>query len=346
MDRMLLLDSPSRKAVVSPEYNYLFDKRTGGFRRWGETVNDDPEWSPFGCEILDIEISVGNCSGKCPWCYKSNNTGMGFYMSLDLFKTIIDKLTPFLTQVALGITDVDASPDLIPIMEYCREVGVIPNLTLTGYGLTEELLHDIIRLAGAVSVSVYPHTKDLAYETINRLLEPGKLAQVNMHLLYYQENEYFVRDVLFDVEQGHISPNAVVLLALKTKGRAETGFTPMSYDRFAKLIDDSMRAGIPLGFDSCSACKFLRWMEQSDLSAEKKEQLRMRVEPCESGLFSWYVNVEGKAFPCSFTEDVEGITGLDMLCKNFLQDVWMHPTTQNWRDRLLENNRGCPVYDI
>ena len=67
-----LISSDNFKRVRSEYYNYDFNKETGFFARWGKTFTDDPKLSPFGPEILDIEISVGECSGNCSFCYKLN----------------------------------------------------------------------------------------------------------------------------------------------------------------------------------------------------------------------------------------------------------------------------------
>lgn len=82
------------KSVRTPGYNYEFNSKNGHHTRWGFTVKDDPQWSPIGPEILDIEVSEV-CHGGCAFCYKSN-TSKGKNMSLETFKTIIDKM-PMLT---------------------------------------------------------------------------------------------------------------------------------------------------------------------------------------------------------------------------------------------------------
>ena len=56
------------KRVRSPDYNYDFNTETGMFARWGETLEDDPQWSPQGPEILDVEIST-ICRGGCQFCF-------------------------------------------------------------------------------------------------------------------------------------------------------------------------------------------------------------------------------------------------------------------------------------
>jgi hypothetical protein len=83
---MKLLETNTHKIVRSEDYNFIFDKQSGVFARWGSTEEDDPEFSPFGPEIADIEITticdgIGN-KGPCKFCYKAN-TSKGEYMSLE-----------------------------------------------------------------------------------------------------------------------------------------------------------------------------------------------------------------------------------------------------------------------
>lgn len=60
------------------------------------------------------------------------------------------------------------------------------------------------------------------------------------------------------------------------------------------------------------------------------------------------INAYGEYFPCSFTEGTKGWEqGIDVIsCKNFVEDVWYNPRTQNFRELLLMNCRHCPVYNV
>ena len=84
------------KLFRSPEYNYNFDLVTGRFERWGKTENDDPTWSPFGPEIMDIEIGAdGGCPMTCKFCYKGNHAGgTSFSMNLETFKKVHSRWAP------------------------------------------------------------------------------------------------------------------------------------------------------------------------------------------------------------------------------------------------------------
>lgn len=102
------------KTFRSPDYNYNFNVESGYFERWGRKVEDDPDFSPFGPEIADIEISSaspddllvkymnydhnivteGGCNGLgCKkFCYKGNTSNRTIHMTIELFKEIMDRM--------------------------------------------------------------------------------------------------------------------------------------------------------------------------------------------------------------------------------------------------------------
>jgi MoaA/NifB/PqqE/SkfB family radical SAM enzyme len=341
-----VFESERAKIVRSPVYNYNFYKETGYFERWGETIQDDPQVAPAP-EIMDIEISAGGkCRARCDFCYKANGVGPHKNMSVEDFENILEKLPPTLTQVALGITDIDAHPQLVEILRACRDRGVVPNFTTNGLAFDKVDLPTIVGLVGAIAVSVYPHLgKDVGYNAVKQLTDLG-LEQVNIHLLYHQDNLPFVYEVLWDtVTDWRLQKlNATVLLGLKPKGRAEEGFTPLSKERFTELVKYCFDNDLRIGFDSCSAAKFEGAIESIVLFAGEKARLLEMSERCESTCFSVYVNVDGRAFPCSFTEEGQGVNVLE--AENFVRDVWASGVFVDFRNRLLANERKCPVYEI
>jgi intein/homing endonuclease len=56
------------KMVQSPTYNYIMNERTGLFKRWGKDLDDNPQYSPIGNEILDLEVST-ICHQGCKFCF-------------------------------------------------------------------------------------------------------------------------------------------------------------------------------------------------------------------------------------------------------------------------------------
>ena len=333
---MKINENVKMKNVRSESYNYVFNKESGFFARWGKTMDSNPEFSPFGPEIADIEISTV-CNMGCDYCYKSN-TSSGSNMSFETLQKVITTINPnnVLTQVAFGLgATAEENPDLWKMCDWLRSVGIIPNGTVAN--ISDETADKISSKFGACAVS-YHGNKDICYNSIKRLTDRG-LKQTNMHFVIYEENFEETLDVLHDIQKDSRLKllNAIVFLSLKKKGRAEGNvFNTLSQDKFSKIVDYCFDRKIPFGFDSCSAHKFMKAIENN----KDKEKLIEVVEPCESGLFSLYSNVEGKYFPCSFSEYGEGVDLTN--CNNFLE-MW---NKNSFRNKLISNNRNCPIYNI
>lgn len=324
------------KKVRTPNYNYNFDEETGYFERWGKSLEDDPQYSPIGLEILDWEVSTV-CHQGCKFCYKSN-TSVGENTSFETFKSVVEKI-PTLTQIAFGIGDITGNPDLFKMFEYCRSKNIAPNVTINGSGLTDEVAEKLVSLCGAVACSNY--SKDVCYGAVEKLTSLG-LKQVNIHQLLAEESFGQILELLQDIQSDKrlSNLNAVVFLSLKKKGRGE-GYHKLSEDKFNYIADYCLNNNIRFGYDSCSSTKFLKAIE----GRKDFEKISQMIEPCESGLFSGYMNTEATFYPCSFSEGI--VEGIDVTkVDDFLQDVWYSPLTIDWRKKLLNNCRSCPIYDV
>jgi len=344
-----ILDNDRYKIGRSSDYNFNFDKQTGYFERWGITKEDDPQLCEYGPEILDIEITticngVKQPNGKespCLFCYK-NNTSIGKNMSFKTFKCIIDKFPKTLTQIAFGAdSHATSNPDLWKMMEYSRSIGVIPNITVAD--ISEETADKLSQYCGAVAISRYTN-KDLCYDSVKRLTDRG-MDQINIHMLVSSETEDMVWETLQDrlIDPRLEKLNAIVLLSLKKKGRGHS-YNILPVIKFNAIINFALNNNIKIGFDSCSCQKFLNGIQSRD----NYELLNTFCEPCESSLMSFFVDVNGYGFPCSFTQgNTEWTDGINMVdCTNFIKDVWFHKKIHTFRQSLLNNNRNCIIYNI
>lgn len=346
-------------------FHMVFSKLSGFTAKWGRTFDDDPPFNPFGNEIADIEITRA-CRGirdkdgvrhPCPFCYKAN-TEHGKYMSLATFINIFNKLdaAKTMTQIAFGV-DAEASeelnPDIWKIFAYTADHGVTPNVTVAD--ISDETAKKIVQYCGATAVSAYPVNKDRCYDSVQKLLAEAKRQgrigyKVNIHAMVSEETYDFLFELLEDVQHDKRLEglNAVVFLSLKQKGRG-TAFHRIDDDKFKRLVDYCFEHHVRFGMDSCSANKFLRSIKDSP----NFEEMSMYVEPCEKLLYSLYINVDGRLFPCSFMEH-EGnwVEGIDMLkIKDFYREVWMSPLAARDREvsmRCIECNgcNSCHYYDI
>jgi hypothetical protein len=281
----------------SNDYNFSFNKKNGFFMRWGKTQKEDGKLELGIPEIADIEIST-ICHGvnniPCAFCYKGN-TGRGTYMSLDTFKKVFKNLPPTITQIAFGIGDIEGNPDMWDIFDYCIENGVVPNVTVNGEGITDEIADKLVSKCGAVAVSVYD--KDKTYDTVKKLTDKG-LEQTNIHFMISDQTFESAFRLMTDYKNDERlkNLNAIVFLSLKKQGRAMNGFDGLDDEGFRLIIDFAFKQNIPIGFDSCSAQKFIKSVK----GTEHYDKLIQFAEPCESTLYSMYINTEGKILSLFF----------------------------------------------
>jgi hypothetical protein len=258
------------------------------------------------------------------------------------------KQVPFLTQIVFGADSrAESNPDLWKMMDYCREKGIVPNITVAE--ITGETADKLVAKCGAVAVSRY-EDKNICYDTVQKLTDRG-LEQVNIHCMISEEtfdNAWeTLQDRLTDPRLAKLK--AIVFLSLKKKGRGKS-FTPLSQDKFKKIVDFAMDNNVGIGFDSCSAFKYLKSVQNHP----NFKTFEMYSEPCESSAFSIYCNTDAEFFPCSFSEDGEFGEGIDVVnCDDFMKDVWNHPRTIAFRKNLLgtaEGNslkcRECPLFEV
>lgn len=173
------------------------------------------------------------------------------------------------------------------------------------------------------------------------------IFSINIHYMLSVETYDKAFEIIDKISSDEtlLNLNAIVFLQYKPKGKnAENYHSVLDVEKYKKLIEYCEKNNISYGFDSCSAHMFLNSIE----NRRDKNILKMMAEPCESGLFSSYVNCEGKFFVCSFAEgEKEWVEGIDVLgCNDFDKDVWNSKRILEWRKKLLLNNRNCPIYDL
>ena len=356
------------KLVRSEEYNYNFDKVDGRFISWADKIENDAEFCKYGPNIIDCEIStichgIGNpkmydinnpykTCNVCSWCYKAL-TSNGKNMSLDTVKKIINKIPKTVCQIAYGVGSIDTNPELWDILEYTRSQGIIPNITINGWNLTDEYAEKLAKVCGAISISKYS-PKDVCYNAVEKLAkfknkEGYTLRQVNIHQLIAHETIKGCIEVIDDKlnDKRLEGLNNIVFLTLKEKGDRNTMHIPTCED-YKKVIEHAIKNNIPIGSDSCGSGSLYQVYKNLGL----ENQVKNCIISCESfGIESAYINVDGKYYPCSFAEGVgEWQDGLDVLnCEDFMKDVWYNPLLNKYRELSIKTKdcngcRKCLVY--
>lgn len=273
------------------------------------------------------------------------DTFISQYKTTDLYKTLQIKIynKGLLNQIAFGITSPLDNPDFFEMMKFAREFDVIPNYTIKASDLTDEIVDKTIETCGACAISLT--NKEETLHAANKLLKKG-FKQTNLHVVAMQENFNIIKELIKDYRTNNI--NAIVLLKYKPKGTNAGKFKALTKEQYNEIFNLAEKYNVGIGFDSCSAPIYLDMVKDK----EKAIELSQYAEPCESTLFSIYVNSHGYMFPCSFSEEENRneenwLEGLNILtCKDFKKDIWFNKRTQSFRQKLLENKRHCPIFNL
>ena len=333
-------------------YHCFFDKLTGLNVRFGTTVAEDPVYCELGPEILDLEISVNGCvpvkgSENCKYCYKCNTNIAPTNMTFETFQKIIATFPINLSQIAFGITGLQTNPDLPKMFEYCRQIGIIPNLTTVGADMNEQMKDMICKYAGACAVSCYTEAKALCYKTIKDLHDYAKEKynrdlHVNMHILVSNGNREHLFDVLQDIADKKVDGlRSVVLLRIKPCGRAKNMDCKISMDYYREIVKFCLDNEISFGFDSCSATPVAKVLTEFG-----KGDLTKCCEPCESSKLSSYVNVKGEYWSCSFAERSDFIKPINTLEYDSATKWWNSDEVKRIRFLKTPACASCPIYNL
>ena len=196
--------------------------------------------------------------------------------------------------------------------------------------------------------------QDVAYDAVKKFTDAG-MTQVNIHFMLSEETSDLALRVIEDIgtDPRLEKLNAIVFLGYKHKNPDSPHSPIPSVGLYKTIIEYCDSWKIRYGFDSCSCPLYFKSIQEK----EDMKTLSMYAEPCESGLFSSYINCEGEFYPCSFSEEKgtwkKGINVLEI--DEFLRDVWNDTRLIDWRNKLIASSskckcsfsnicRSCPVY--
>ena len=314
------------------QYRFVewFNEETGFLMR-SNIIKDGQETSvtPIGRsypELIDIGI-MGTCTacnnGICKAagvdCYQNAAQNKRPNMPLEVYKSIIEQSAGKTFQVALGgAGDPNKHEQFGDILKLTCNNHIFPNLTTSGYKLTDEEIELIKKYCGAVAVSFYSklcisnqESNNITIQAIQRLIDAG--CNTNIHYVVSKDN---IDEVVYRLENNIFAKgiNACVFLLYKPAGQGEPtkmlSISDKIYQKFIYLAT-SKHFDFKIGFDSCQTPALKAY---GNMIAEES------LEYCEAARFSMYIDCENQAYPCSFgwAEDKYRVD----LNRNTILDAW------------------------
>lgn len=349
------------------EYNFreYFDKETG---LWitGDCKDGSPVFRRSFPSLLDIGI-MGHCpngkAGICAkagiQCYQNAPNSTKENMTLKDFKSIIDQCKDKVFQVALGgAGDPNLHENFKEIVEYCRENGIVPNYTTSGFNLTDEQVK-ISKKCGAVAVSQYSRIVQIGQypeygttngkdripvgmnttfkesnpqtaQAIQKFLDAG--ITTNIHFVL---TKMTIIDALIRLKNNLFPKgiNAVVFLLHKPIGLGQKDMM-LDYDdplvkEFFELID-TQQFPFKIGFDACSVPALINFTNNIDSRS---------TETCEGSRTSAYIDAQMNIMPCSFGNQDKSY--YVSLYDNTIKQAWESPIFEKFRNRLFSSCKEC-----
>lgn len=350
------------KHFRSDLYNYAFDLRSGHFKRWGKTEKSQPPWSPYGPEVLNVEISAGaGCPMHCAVCYKKGNTtgDTPKNMSFERFKVIFDKLPSivnkrngkrlfFTTAINFEITSINKHSELWDIFDYCRENGVIPNITLNGFDpMSNNTMMRVVDTCGIINVSINRTSQQTGFNQIERMLKYGANRLNIRYVVNKQSLDFLYDDLLpaLTADKRLVGLHEIVFEGLKPVNRG-SAFDIMPDEEYIRLMNYLVKKKIRFSYDTCSASAFEKALSFLDFNSSQKKAILERSNRCEAGLYSGYIDVGGKWWHCSFGQGIGKADGsIDVTQVNdFHKEVWMAEPIKKWRKEVFLNQRECSLF--
>ena len=208
-----------KKKRVFPEHNY-YSVWMGDGRTFRFQIDDDKPITELSFpEFYDVKIT-GYCTGNCPWCYMDSRPEFQHYEDIvgkakDFFGNMSENERPF--QVAIGGGNPNEHPDFIEFCEYLLSIGIVPNYTTNGIGITPEIIKTTLNTCGGVALSAHPHLEKYWKQSTVDLYNAG-VDEINSHIIISDREsiDYFL-SVYNDFKK---IVKHFVLLPYITQGRA------------------------------------------------------------------------------------------------------------------------------
>lgn len=196
-------------------------------------------------EFYDVKIT-GYCSGNCHYCYQDSTQTQVHYediikKTVTFFGPMTKNERPF--QVALGGGNPNEHPDFKPLLASLDALGIVPNYTTNGIGLTDEIIKATKKYCGGVAVTCHEHLDSTWRSASKALYDNG--IMLNFHNLISDKKSV---DNFIDIyNEWKDKVDYFVLLPLLDQGRSTDALNPKVVDNLFSRIKGLDESKIAFG---------------------------------------------------------------------------------------------------
>ena len=305
--------------------------------------------------LVDFQITE-RCGMGCPQCYASSVTKGRDVSWSDAELAIAQMREAGVCQVALGGGEPVYYPRLADLLYLIRDNGMVPNLTTTGVGMTDQQVKAMRQNCGAVAMSLeavgerFSIRRKTGFENFRKVAERFLAADIPL-VMQVTVSSQNIDDLESIVEYclGVQPLYGVVFLAHKPAGRAEGYDKPLSaldypnvHRKLLRAVE-ALRPHTRVGFDCCFT-PGLVGLEQS-LGYEPSTI----VEGCSATRSGLGLTSNLDVLPCTFLPG----KNLGNLRSRTLLEIWQDSTSAGFRAnmeshsvedsrcRSCSSNRSC-----
>jgi radical SAM protein with 4Fe4S-binding SPASM domain len=318
----------------------IFNETNGTLIR-SDVGGVDPVMRSFP-ELLDVGImgyceSGEYCRNAGIDCYQRGGIINTSHMTVEDFEKIVKQATGKTFQIALGgAGDPNKHPQFEEILRKCKEFRIVPNMTTSGFRMTDVEAKIIKQYCGAVAVSWYSRWHNgceknpETLRAIESLVYHGCIT--NIHYVISNDT---IDEAIMRLEHNLFPDgvNAVIFILYKPVGNGVIEKvlkkTDIRLDIFFSLITEK-KLPYKIGFDTCFTPAILRFANTVPSAC---------VDACEAANFSMYIDSQMNCYPCSF-----GIWNTNMsesLKNKSLREIWMGEKFMYFRKQNKKTCNNC-----
>jgi len=297
---------------------------------------------------LDAHLALTTaCNLYCRGCYNTNKQKPIKYLSWDLAKKIIDKLSELnVFSVSFGGGEPTLHPDLIKIAEYAREKQVLPNITTNGLTMTEEFAEKCA-VFGNVHFSLHhPQDWDHVLPAISNYRKATK-RKPGLNLLLTSKTLPILEDIISQARKSGCLK--ILFLRYKTTANNPNDNDLNIDNQLVKLIEklrllDFSAKQMMFLFD----CSIFETLASNSLLDVKTCQ-KYDYNGCQGGNAYIAIDVDGNYKPCSFGGETFGSI-LDLDYQSWIQNSKLSQFRNQTKNSLCAEcefsklcNGGCRI---